>query len=45
MPTEWIVKKLRQGMFSDTLMQMAADKIEELEAKIAELQANKQKPQ
>ena len=45
MPTEWIVKKLRQGMFSDTLLQMAADKIEELEAKIAELQANKQKPQ
>lgn len=31
MPTEKIVKMLRKGMFSDTLLNMAADKIEELE--------------
>lgn len=36
MSSEWIVKKLRQGMFSDTLLQMAADKIEELENKLAD---------
>lgn len=32
-----IVKALRRGLFSNTLLQMAADKIEELENKIDEL--------
>ena len=45
MPTEEIVKALRRGLFSNQLLQMAADKIEELEAKVAKLQANKQQSQ
>ena len=38
MTSKEIVKLLRRCMFSDTLLQMAADKIEELENKLAELQ-------
>lgn len=37
MSSEEIVKLLRRCMFSDTLLKMAADKIEELENKISEL--------
>lgn len=38
MSSKEIVKALRRGLFSNTLLQMAADKIEELENKLAELQ-------
>lgn len=38
MSSKEIVKALRRGLFSNTLLQMAADKIEELESKLAELQ-------
>lgn len=38
MTSKEIVKALRRGLFSNTLLQMAADKIEELENKIVELQ-------
>ena len=38
MSSKEIVKALRRGMFSDTLLQIAADKIEELENKLTELQ-------
>lgn len=43
MSSEEIVKLLRRCMFSDTLLKMAADKIEELENKISELQDKAQK--
>lgn len=38
MSSKEIVKALRRGLFSNTLLQMAADKIEELENKLVELQ-------
>lgn len=38
MSSKEIVKALRRGLFSNTLLQMAADKIEELENKLIELQ-------
>jgi hypothetical protein len=38
MSSKEIVKALRRGLFSNTLLQMAAEKIEELENKLAELQ-------
>ena len=38
MSSKEIVKLLRRCMFSDTLLKMAADKIEELENKLAELE-------
>lgn len=34
MLSEHIVKMLRRGLFSDTLLHIAADKIEELESEI-----------
>jgi hypothetical protein len=37
MSSEEIVKALRRGLFSNTLLQMAADKIEELENKVERL--------
>ena len=43
MSSREIVKLLRRGMFSNILLQMAADKIEELENKVAELQNQKAK--
>lgn len=38
MSSKEIVKALRRGLFSNTLLQMAADKIEELESKLTDLQ-------
>ena len=38
MSSKEIVKALRRGLFSNILLQMAADKIEELENKLAKLQ-------
>ena len=38
MSSKEIIKALRRGLFSNTLLQMAADKIEELENKLVELQ-------
>ena len=40
MSSKEIIKALRRGLFSNALLQMAADKIEELENKLVEVADN-----